>query len=96
MVMMRNIVYIIGGVKRNMAGSNIIHSDEYFLLLKNLGRRQKLKLISELSNSLLETDSKQEEKFYSLYGKLDIKESADELIQSIREARHFIRPDVAL
>jgi hypothetical protein len=93
---MRNIVYIIGEVKRNMEDSNIIHEDEYFLLLKNLGRRQKLKLISELSNSLLETDSKQEEKFYSLYGKLDIKESADELIQSIREARYFGRPDVAL
>ena len=96
MVAMRNIVYIIGEVKRNMADSNIMHEHEYFLLLKNLGRRQKLKLISELSNSLLETDSKQEEIFYSLYGKLDIKESADELIQSIREARHFGRPDVDL
>lgn len=96
MVAMRNIVYITGEGKRNMADSNIIHTDEYFLLLKNLERRQKLKLISELSNSLLETDSKQEERFYSLYGKLDIKESADELIQSIREARHFGRPDVAL
>jgi hypothetical protein len=63
--------------------------DDYFILLKNLDTQQKLRLISELSNSLLEDEGKKEKLFYSLYGKLDIKQSADELIEQLRNERYF-------
>jgi len=77
-----------------MADTNKLHTDEYFLLLKNLDIDAKLKLISKLSNSILNNNS--EEKFYNLYGKLDTEESADELIKNIRESRHFNRQEISL
>jgi hypothetical protein len=69
--------------------STLGKKDDYFILLKNLDTQQKLRLISELSNSLLEDEGKKEKLFYSLYGKLDIKQSADELIEQLRNERYF-------
>jgi len=69
--------------------STLNNKNIYFLLLKNLNKQQKLRLISELSNSLLENETDREKLFYSLYGKLDIKQSADELIKQIQDERYF-------
>ena len=74
-------------LKAKKKEANKINS--YFMLLKNLDTTQKLTLISELSNSILEDQEEKEKKFYSLCGKLDTKKSADELINDIRGSRYF-------
>jgi hypothetical protein len=75
--------------QKEVTMSPLEKKDDYFILLKNLDTQQKLRLISELSNSLLEDEGKKEKLFYSLYGKLDIKQSADELIEQLRNERYF-------
>ena len=45
------------------------HTNEYFMLLKNLDDQAKLALISKLSQSMLTTIN--EKVFYDCYGKLD-------------------------
>ena len=64
-------------------------TESYFILLKNLDAAQKLTLISELSNSILEDQEEKEKKFYNLCGKLNTKKSADEIIDDIRSSRYF-------
>jgi hypothetical protein len=64
-------------------------TDNYFILLKNLDIEQKLMLISDLSNSILEDQDEKEKKFYSLCGKLDISQSVDDFLRDIRKSRCF-------
>ena len=77
-----------------MADTNMLHTDEYFLLLKNLDDDVKLDLISRLSDSIRKKHS--EDKLRSLFGKLDTEKSAEELINEIREARNFKREEISL
>ena len=77
-----------------MADTNMLHTDEYFLLLKNLDDDVKLELISRLSDSIRKKHS--EEKLRSLFCKLDTEKTADELIKEIRDARNFTREEISL
>lgn len=72
-----------------MADSKDIAIENYFLFLKNLEDSQKLKLISKLSDSMISDQQENEQRFFSLCGKLDTKESADELIETIHNSRYF-------
>lgn len=69
--------------------------DNYFLLIKNLDNKSKLKLISKISDSILENDSN-EENIVNCFGKLDSKESADEIIENIYSSRTFEDRDISL
>jgi hypothetical protein len=61
----------------------------YFTLVRNLPAKEKLKLISKISNSIVEEKQDLEKKFLHTFGGLDIKESAEELIESIHTDRYF-------
>lgn len=62
--------------------------DNYFLLIKNLDNKTKLKLIYKISNSILENISN-DDKVISCFGKFDSEESADEIIENIYKSRTF-------
>lgn len=70
------------------------HTNDYFMLLKNLDTHAKLVLISKLSESMMNNSN--EKVFYDCYGKLDTKESADDLIQNIQNSRQFYRDNITL
>jgi hypothetical protein len=79
-----------------MGNSNSMHIDDYFVLLKGLEIKEKLQLIAKLTESLLEEDTKKEERFFNLAGKWETEESAEELVEKIQAARYFNREDVEL
>jgi hypothetical protein len=67
----------------------------YITLLKHLDYAQKQEIISYLSNSL--SDKKENEKcFFNCFGKLDTRESAEELIDMIEKSRNFKNRDIQL
>ena len=66
-------------------------ADYYFGFLKNLNADSKLDLISKLSQSLKETDSKPEISLQSLFGAYKSDETAEEIIENIRSSRVFNR-----
>ncbi|MFY7652275.1 MAG: hypothetical protein ACOVQE_06210 [Chitinophagaceae bacterium] len=65
-------------------------ADIYFNVLKNLNTPTKLALIEKLSNSI-EQNQKEEISLQSLFGAYQTPESAEELIEKIRDARIFNR-----
>lgn len=66
-----------------------INIDNYFLLLKGLDSRTKLKLISKLTDSLIDEDAKEEEEeFYKLYGSWEGPETSEEIIADIYKSRY--------
>ena len=62
-------------------------ADYYFGFLKNLNSDSKLDLISKLSRSLKENDTTSEPSLQSLFGAYKSKESAEEIIDKIRQSR---------
>ena len=70
----------------------------YIKLLKNLDITSKLTLISHLSNSILDEQEKIERKkrFYACFGAIETEESADEMINNIRDARVFRDKEIVL
>ncbi len=75
----------------NTADINTKLIDSYISLLKNMSAQNKLDLISKLTNTV-KTDLEQEKTdFYKAYGGWDKNESADELIETIKESRTFNR-----
>jgi hypothetical protein len=70
---------------------NISIADYYFGFLKNLNANSKLDLISQLSQSLKESDKSQEVSLQSLFGAYKSDETAEEIIAAIRASRVFNR-----
>jgi hypothetical protein len=70
---------------------NISIADYYFSFLKNLNSNSKLDLISQLSQSLKETDKSKEASLQSLFGAYKSDETAEEIIAEIRASRVFNR-----
>ena len=72
----------------------------YFNMVQHLDFRSKLELISMLSNSLLNSTLKstedKEQLLKGAFGGFVSDESADEMIENLRAARMFNRPDVCL
>ena len=71
------------------SSSNI--ADYYFGFLKNLQHDSKLDLISKLSESLKTSESINEIPFESLFGSYKSEQSAEEIINDIRNSRNFNR-----
>jgi len=68
--------------------------DSYFLLLKDLSPDNKLELIARLSKSMKKekmAKKKKENSLESLYGSWVSEQSADELVQELKNARNFFR-----
>jgi predicted metal-binding transcription factor (methanogenesis marker protein 9) len=70
---------------------NINLIETYFGLLKNLSADSKLELIAKLSNSMKSTKRTKDDSLKSLYGAFISKQSADEIINDIKQARTFNR-----
>ena len=70
---------------------NINLIETYFGLLKNLSADSKLELIAKLSNSMKTTKRTKDDSLKSLYGAFISKQSADEIINDIKQARTFNR-----
>lgn len=76
--------------------------ETYFQLLKHLDNKVKLALIARLSNSMLNEkennniDADKEALFYSYFGALQTEESAEEIIEAIRNARYFREKNLEL
>lgn len=75
----------------NAPDININLIEAYFGLLKNLNPDSKLELISKLSNSMKTPGTAKKGSLKSLYGAFISNQSADELIDDIKQARTFNR-----
>jgi len=65
--------------------------DGYLQLLENLSPNNKLDLISKLTLSIKKEQDQKNKSFYKAFGAWDSKQSADEIIDSIRSSRTFNR-----
>jgi len=75
----------------NTADINTKLIDSYLSMLKNMSTQNKLDLISKLT-STVKTDIEQEKtEFYKAFGGWDEHESAEKLIETIKESRTFNR-----
>jgi len=75
----------------NTADLNTKLIDSYVSLLKNLSAKNKLDLISKLTNTV-KTDAEQRNvDFFKSFGGWDENESAEELIEIIKGSRTFNR-----
>ncbi len=70
---------------------NLSLIDGYLKLLENLSPSNKLDLISKLTKSVNADFSEKKSTFYKAFGAWDSKQSADEIILSIKGSRSFSR-----
>lgn len=70
---------------------NITLIDGYLLLLDNLSPSSKLDLISRLTLSVKTDITDREKHFFKAFGAWESKQSADEIINDIRNSRTFNR-----
>lgn len=80
----------------NTADINESLIDSYFLLLKSLSPNNKLALISKLSNSLKTVKTAKDNSWKSLFGSLELDQSADEFVAGLKKDRKFSRKLVDL
>jgi tRNA A-37 threonylcarbamoyl transferase component Bud32 len=73
------------------SSQHISIADYYFGFLKNLNADSKLDLISKLSQSLKETETKPETSLQSLFGAYKSEETSEEIIADLRASRVFNR-----
>ncbi len=71
--------------------TNNILIENYFGLLSGLGRENKIRLIARLSNSIIEDKKNKSEIVDTLYGSFISDKTDDELINEIKNSRHFNR-----
>lgn len=64
----------------------------YLSLLKNLNNRSKLELISALSLSMKHEQQQQGELAQASFGAFKTHQSAEQLLEDLRQARYFNRP----
>lgn len=76
--------------------TNMSLIEGYMVLLKNLDPNLKLDLISKLTLSLKSTSTDNKRKFEKSFGSWDSKESADEIIKTLRNNRMFNRENELL
>ena len=65
--------------------------DSYFTLLKSLSPDNKLELIARLSKSMKTTKKAKKASLKSLYGSWVSEQSADQLVDELKQARTFNR-----
>ena len=65
--------------------------DSYLSLLKNMSPQNKLDLISKLTNNVKTDIAQEKTEFYKAFGGWDKNESAEEVIETIKESRTFNR-----
>lgn len=73
-----------------MEANNLI-ADNYFGLIKNLSIDVKLELISRITDSLKDIPVRKSDSWKKLFGAFDSEQSADEMIEDIRESRYTNR-----
>lgn len=71
--------------------TNNILIENYFGLLSGLGRENKIRLIARLSNSIIEDKKNKSEIVDKLFGSFISDKTDDELINEIKNSRHFNR-----
>lgn len=71
--------------------TNNILIENYFGLLSGLGRENKIRLIARLSNSIIEDKKNKSEIVDTLFGSFISDKTDDELINEIKNSRHFNR-----
>lgn len=82
-------------MKASEAKTNTI--DYYYSLLRNLSSNDKLDLIARLSNSMkTDKEQKEDKSWKSLFGVLDLDESAEEFVQRLENERNFNRKQIDL
>lgn len=65
--------------------------DSYISLLKNMSARNKLDLISKLTDTVKKDIGKKKSDFYKAFGGWDENESAEDLIETIKGSKTFNR-----
>lgn len=84
-------------MKASEAKTNTNTIDYYYSLLRNLSSNDKLDLIARLSNSMKTNKEQKEDKSWkSLFGVLDLDESAEEFVQRLENERNFNRKQIDL
>ncbi len=63
--------------------------DSYYTLLKSLSPNNKLELIAKLSKSMKTTKKVKDESWKSLFGALEIDQSADDFVEELKKDRKF-------
>lgn len=75
----------------NTADINTKLIDSYISVLKNMSSKNKLDLISKLTNTVKTDTEHGKNDFYKAFGSWDENESAEEMIDSIKRSRTFNR-----
>jgi len=70
--------------------------DSYFTLLKSLSSDNKLELIAKLSKSLKTTKKAKDNSWKSLFGALELDQSADDFVEDLKNERKFSRKSIDL
>lgn len=70
--------------------------DSYFTLLKSLSPNNKLELIAKLSTSMKITKKTKDISWKSLFGALELDQSADDFAEDLKKDRKFRRKSVDL
>ena len=70
--------------------------DNYFTLLKSLSPNNKLELIAKLSKSMKTTKKVKGNSWKSLYGALQLDQSADDFVKDLKKDRKFNRKSIDL
>ncbi|MCD4698785.1 MAG: hypothetical protein K8S16_21345 [Bacteroidales bacterium] len=69
-----------------MEARNLI-ADNYFGMIKNLSADVKLELISRISDSLREPSSQENDSWKNLFGAYNSEQTAEEIIEDLRNSR---------
>ena len=78
----------------DIADSNTTLINSYFTLLKSLSANNKLELISKLSKSLKTEQKEKNNSWKLLFGALEINQSSDEFVESLKKDRNFNRKTI--
>ena len=70
--------------------------DSYFTLLKSLSPNNKLELIAKLSTTMKITKKTKDISWKSLFGALELDQSADDFAEDLKKDRKFRRKSVDL
>ncbi|MBB6005350.1 hypothetical protein [Arcicella rosea] len=63
--------------------------DSYFMLLKSLSSENKLELIAKFSESMKTTKKTKDMSWKSLFGALELEQSADDFVEDLKKDRKF-------
>ena len=69
-----------------MEARNLI-ADNYFVMIKNLSADVKLELISRISDSLRKASNQENDSWKNLFGAYNSEQSAEEIIEDLKNSR---------